>query len=123
MKIRLELTTCARPYTKKELDERARREREATIRFNREMERWNPPSHVEALLIDNKGFTKTFAVPFPPMPYMKMAEMGRMRTRVLADNSIPEMPQMNVVEFERTETMYDPDSGKIKQIVYRERPR
>lgn len=80
------------------------------------------PAYVEALFIDNKGFTKTFAVTFPPpyamyipvIPRITASRMGSIDTAVL-------MPEIIKIEFNRAEIVRDPDTDKIKQIVYRER--
>lgn len=125
-KPQVRITTVARQWTKKELEERDKREAERQRQFDRDMQRhyWeaHPPSHVEALLIDSKGFSKTYALPFPPMPTVKMASLSPRLSAYKLGEAIPEMPQMNTIEFERRETITDPDTGAIKQIVYRERP-
>lgn len=49
--------------------------------------KWRGPSKMNAILIDRKGFMKTMDVPYPPKPYIQIAEMPPIRMTFLEANA------------------------------------
>ena len=125
MSIRIRMTTKARQWTRKETEAWERSEMKRQRQLDRDLQRryWaaNPPGHVEALLIDSKGFSKTYALEYPPQPMVRVPQLKGVTITKMMDAALV-APNLTVIEFERRETITDPQTGAIKQIVYRERP-